>query len=152
MINPIVVYYQKKNESVQYNTGLAITDATRGTSKDKLYQDLNLWKTEGDREVLSSFIILQEVLSTKLPTYLYDLIQPILNSHRNPGCYRALYCRTNLFRNSFLLFSANKWNKIGSWYQNSRFSCDVLQKAATFYNVLGKKHLRYISSTKILTS
>ena len=42
MINPIVVYYQKKNESVQYNTGLAITDATRGTSKDKLYQDLNL--------------------------------------------------------------------------------------------------------------
>ena len=52
MINPIVVYYQKKNESVQYNTGLAITDATRGTSKDKLYQDLNLWKTEGDRDDL----------------------------------------------------------------------------------------------------
>ena len=30
---------------------------------------------------------------------------PILNSHRNPGCHRALYCRTDLFQNSFSYLS-----------------------------------------------
>ena len=32
--------------------------------------------------------------------------------YRNPGCYRALYCRTDLFQNSFLPFSINEWNKL----------------------------------------
>ena len=31
-----------KTESVQYNAALAITGAIRGTSKDKLYQELGL--------------------------------------------------------------------------------------------------------------
>ena len=44
-----VIYYQPNNshlsdeiESVQYNAALAITDAIRGTSKQKLYQELGL--------------------------------------------------------------------------------------------------------------
>ena len=48
----------------------------------------------------------------KTANYLYKLISPIINSHRNPGCYRAFYCRADLFRNSFLPFSINEWNKL----------------------------------------
>ena len=55
---------------------------------------------------------MHKVLSTKLPTYLYELIPPIINSDRSPGCYSALYRRTDLFRNSFLAFSINEWNKL----------------------------------------
>ena len=55
---------------------------------------------------------LHKVLSAKLFTYLYELIPPIINSHRNPGCYRALYWSTDLFRNSFLPFSINERNKL----------------------------------------
>ena len=52
------------------------------------------------------------MLCTKLPTYLYELIPSILNFHRNPGCYRALHCRTDLFHKSYLPFSIKKWNKL----------------------------------------
>ena len=70
--------------------------------------DLNLWKTRW----LRWLCYLHKVLSTKLPTYLYELIPPIINFFCNPCCYRALYCRTDLFQNSFLPFSINKWNKL----------------------------------------
>ena len=65
-----------------------------------------------DRRWLRRLCYLHKVLSTKLLACLYELIPPIINSHRNPGCYRALYCRTDLFRNSFLPFSINEWNKL----------------------------------------
>ena len=65
-----------------------------------------------DRRWLRLLCYLHKFLSTKLIAYLYELIPPIINSHRNPGCYRALYCRTDLFRNSFLPFGINEWNKL----------------------------------------
>ena len=76
-----------------------------------MYQELGLESLK-DRRWLRRLCYLHKVLSTNLPAYLYELIPPIINSHRNPGCYRALYCRTDLFRNSFLPFSINEWNKL----------------------------------------
>ena len=35
-------YFQKKLESIQYNATLAITGATRGTSREKIYSELGL--------------------------------------------------------------------------------------------------------------
>ena len=65
-----------------------------------------------DRKWLRRLCYLHRVLPTKLPTYLYELISPVLNSHCNPNCYRALYCRPDLFWNSFLPSSINEWNKL----------------------------------------
>ena len=75
-----------------------------------MYQELSLESLKGRRR-LRQLCYLHNVLSTKLPTYFYDLIPPIINSHRNPGCYRTLYCRTDLFRNCFSPLSMNEWNK-----------------------------------------
>ena len=104
-----VIYEQPNNNrlsdklgSIQYHAALAITGAIRGTSREKLYQELGL-ESMKDRRWLRRLCYSHKVLSTKLPTYLYELIPPIINSHRNPGCYRALHCRTDLFRNSFLM-------------------------------------------------
>ena len=55
---------------------------------------------------------LYKIISTKLPPCLYDLIPPLQKSHRYPGCFKALRCRTELFRNSFLSFTVNEWNKL----------------------------------------
>ena len=71
-------------ESNQYNATLAITGAIRGTSREKLYQELGLESLK-DRKWLRRLCYLYMVLSAKLPTYLYELIPPILNSHCNPG-------------------------------------------------------------------
>ena len=72
-----------------------------------------------DRRWLRRICYFHRVLSTKLPTYLYELISPIINSHHNPGCYRTwLYCRTDLFWNFFLPFSTNEWTKLDPEIRN----------------------------------
>ena len=62
---------------------------------------------------------LYKIISTKLPPYLYDLILPLQRSHRYPGCFKTSRCRTELFRNSFLPFTVNEWNKLNSDIKNS---------------------------------
>ena len=91
--------YQEKHESVQYNAVLAITSAIRGTSSKKLSQELDLGSLKG-RTWPRRICYFQKALSRKLPIYLYKLAAPILKSHRNAGCYRVLYCRTDAFRSS----------------------------------------------------
>ena len=59
-----------KIESVQYNAALAINDTIRGTSKEKLYQELRLESLK-DRRWLRRISYLYKIASTKLPTYLY---------------------------------------------------------------------------------
>ena len=75
-----VIYGQRNNsslsdkiESVQYNAVLAITGAIRGTSKDKLYQELGL-ESLRNRRWLRRMSYLYKIISTKLSPGLYDLI------------------------------------------------------------------------------
>ena len=77
-----VIYDQPNNsrlsdkiESVQYNAALAITGAIRGTSKEKLYQEVTLEPLEY-RRWLRRKSYLYKIISTKLPPYLYELITP----------------------------------------------------------------------------
>ena len=106
-----VIYDQPNNsrlsdkiESVQYNAALAITGAIRGTSKEKLYQELGLESLK-DRRWLRRMSYLYKIISTKLPPYLYELIPPLQRSHRYPGCFQTFRCRTTFFQNLFLPLS-----------------------------------------------
>ena len=90
-----------KIETVQYNTALAITGTIRGTSKEKLYQALGLESLK-DKRWLRRMSYLYKIISTKLPPYLYELVPPLQRSHRYPGCFQTLRCKTTLFQNSFL--------------------------------------------------
>ena len=103
-----VIYDQPNNsrlsdkiESVQYNAALAITGAIRGTSGEKLYQELGLESLK-DRRWLKRMSYLYKIISTKLPTYFHELIPPLQRSHQYPGCFQTLHCRTTFFPNSFL--------------------------------------------------
>ena len=60
-----------------------------------------------------------KIISTKSPPYLYEIIPPLRRSHRYPSCFKTLRCRTELFRNSFLTFTVNKWNKLDSDIKSS---------------------------------
>ena len=82
-----------------------------------MYEELGLESLK-DRRWLRRLCYLPKVLSTKLPTYLCELIPPIINPHLNPRSYRALNCRTDLFWNCFLSFSINKWNKLDTDIRN----------------------------------
>ena len=52
-------------------------------------------------------VLLHKVEFTKLPSYLYELMSRVLNSHRDTGCYKAINYTTDLIRKSFLNFSFN---------------------------------------------
>ena len=78
-----VIYYQHNNsilsdkiKSVQYNAVLAITGAIRGTSKERLYQQLGL-ESLSNRRWLRRMSYLYKIISTKSPPYLYQLILPL---------------------------------------------------------------------------
>ena len=97
-------HFSDKIESVQYNATLAINGAIRGTSKEKLYQELGLESLQ-DRRWLRRMSY-----STKLPPYLYQLILPLQRSHRYPRCFQTFRCSTTFFLISFLPFTITEWN------------------------------------------
>ena len=120
-----VIYDQPNNsswsdkiESVQYNAVLAITSAIRGTSKEKLNQELGL-ESLRNRKLLRRMSYLYKIISTKSPSYLYELIPLLQMSHRYPGCFKTLRCRIEHFRNLFLPFTVNEWKKLDSDTKNS---------------------------------
>ena len=138
-----VIYDQPNNttlsdkiESVLYNAALAITGAIRGTSKEKLCQELVL-ESLRNRKWLRRMSYLYKIISTKLLPYLYDLIPPLQMSHRYPGCFKTLRCRTELFRNSFLPFTLNEWNKLNSDIKNSDSYEMFLKKLLAFIRPVG---------------
>ena len=46
-------------------------------------------------------LIINKVVSTKLPAYIYDFIPPLRQSQRHPNIFNSLSCRTEYFKNSF---------------------------------------------------
>ena len=138
-----VIYDQPNNsrlsdkiESVQYNAALAITGTIRGTSKEKLYQELGLESLK-DRRWLRRMSYLYKIISTKLPPYLYELIPPLQRSHRYPSCFQTFRCRTTFFQNSFLPFAITEWNKLDSDIKNIDSHAMFRKKLLAFIRPLG---------------
>ena len=90
---PNLSYLTNKTESVECNAVLAITCTIRGTSKEKLYQKLSFGSLR-ERRLLRRLCYLYKILSTKQPTYFYDLIPSCPGSLRNKGCIHEIFCRT----------------------------------------------------------
>ena len=61
-------------ESVQYKAALVVSGAWKGTSKDRLYQDLG-WESLYHRRSLRRLCIFYDVLKNKYPTYLSDTVE-----------------------------------------------------------------------------
>ena len=125
-----------KIESVQYNAVLAITNAIRGTSKEKLHQELGI-ESLRNRRWLRRMSYLYKIISTKSPPYLYELIPLLQRSHRYPGCFKTLRCRTELFQKSFLPFTVNEWNKLNSDIKSSDSYATFRKKLLAFIRPVG---------------
>ena len=105
--------FTKSIESIQYNAALAITGTIRGTSTEKLYQELGLEYLSSRRwfRRLSTFY---KIFKTKSPFYLYSLI-PKINvnrSSRTKDSIPLLRNRTETFKNSFFPNAIEQWNKL----------------------------------------
>ena len=111
--------FQDKLESVQYNTALAITGPIRGSSREKLYQELGLESLKSRRwyRKLCSFLKLKK---NKHPSYLFDIIPKVLSARttRNHNNIIIFNVKHEYFRNSFFPSTVIEWNKLDNNIRN----------------------------------
>ena len=100
--------FQQKVETIQYNAALAITGAIRGSSREKLYQELGL-ETLQQRRWYRKLCCFYKILKSQSPKYLYSII-PIHNmSYRTRQCNKipAINVKHDFFKNNFFSFNNN---------------------------------------------
>ena len=94
--------FHQKLESIQYNTALAITGAIRGTSSEKLYQELGLESLQQRRwyRKLCTFF---KIIKENSPDYLSNIIPKNNSNHRTKNFYNIpqFNIKSNFFKNSF---------------------------------------------------
>ena len=110
-----------KIESVQYNASLAITGAIRGTSQEKLYQELGLESLKR-RRWLRRMCYFYKLIKTQKSLYLFNLIPPKLNSLRHPNSYSVMRCRNDYFKIFFIPYVTREWNRLSTEIRNSTSS------------------------------
>ena len=98
---------------IQYNTALAITGAIKGTSKEKLWNELGL-ECLIDRGWMWRLCLFHKIYNLKLPKYLNNLIQSVnlFFDTTNNTNVPFLNCRTEYFKNSFFPNVITELNKL----------------------------------------
>ena len=116
-----VIYDQPHNdsfcnniESVQYNAALAITGAIRGSSRERLYQELGL-ESLRERRWYRRLVYFFNIVSGNSPEYLCSLLPTKQCSYdlaRN-NMFRNFNMNTDYFKNYFFPYCVEEWNKLG---------------------------------------
>ena len=96
------ISFPDRLESVQYNACLAITGAIRGTSKEKLYQELGL-ESLRLRRWYRKLCLFYKIFKNQHPEYLFHLI-PVRHAPyttKNVHILPIFKSKHNFFKNSF---------------------------------------------------
>ena len=98
--------FHDKLESIQYNACLAIHDAIRGTSSEKIYQELGLESLKS-RRWFRKLCHFYKIFNEKSPSYLLKLIPNFNRVHNTRLSYNIppIKVRLDYFKNSFFSFS-----------------------------------------------
>lgn len=97
-----------RTESIQHNIVPATTGSIRGSSRKKLYQELGLEDLHQRRWMSRCFCLLDKVLSTEKPTYIYALLPSLWKAFRDPNTFNAFSYRTEYFEN-FVFLECYQW-------------------------------------------
>ena len=94
--------FHQKLESIQYNACLAITGTIRGTSKEKLYQEIGLEPLQL-RRWYRKLGMFYKIFKSKSPQYLFKLIPEKTSSYvtRNAENIPLFNIKHNFYKNSF---------------------------------------------------
>ena len=160
-----VIYDQPHNdtfcrriESLQYNAALAITGAIKGSSRDRLYQELGL-ESLSNRRWYRRLVYFFKIVSLSSPNYLHALLPNKQRSYdpRRNDLFRNYTFHTDYFNNSFFPFCVREWNKLGSDLRNSpsisMFKKCLLEfirpKERPVYNVIDPSGLKLLTRLRV---
>ena len=98
--------FHKYLEPIQYNAAIAITGAIRGTSSEKLFQELGLESLKS-RGWLRKLCLFYKTFHKKSSSYLFQLISPKNNVYATRSSQSkkisSFKTRHNFFKDSFFL-------------------------------------------------
>ena len=105
--------FHDKLESSQFNAGLAITGAIRGTSSEKIYQELGLESLKS-RRWFRKTCHLYKIFNEKSPSYIFNLVPNFNRVHNTRFNYNIppIKVRHDCFKNSFYPSLISEWNKL----------------------------------------
>ena len=105
--------FHRKLESIQYSACLAITDTVRGTSYEKLNQELDL-ETLQSRRWFRKLCLFYKIVNNQSPSYLFDYIPSTdrIYNTRNAADVPWIKSKHNFFKNSYIPSTIIEWNKL----------------------------------------
>ena len=109
-----------KIESLWYNVPLAITEAIRGSSKEKLYHELS-FEYLRSRRCLKKLCIFYKIVVNKSLNYLYNYVSAVNKSYQTGSGNKFLHMcfRTEYFANSFFPYTIKEWNNLSQEIRKS---------------------------------
>ena len=102
-------YLMNTLERIQYHAALAITGTWKGTSLNKIYDELG-WESLSDRRWSRRLFQFYKIQNNLTPAYLKEPVPPIrthLFGNRSGNVLNEIRCKSNSFRNSFY-----PWNQV----------------------------------------
>ena len=159
-----IIYDQPQNESfcdklesVQYKAALAITGAIKGTSPEKIYQELGLESLK-NRRWYKRLCCMFKIMNEEAPKYLTNMIpkgqQTIVTRNSNTPTF---YCRTDCFKYSFFPSTLKDWFNLDASIRNSEsiaiFKSRLLSLIRPFqsnvYNILDSIGLKLLTRLRL---
>ena len=106
-------YFHQRLEPIQYNSALSITGAIRGTSKEKLYQELGFESLQS-RRWFQKLSLFYKIIESESPSYLFHLNSKPLTSYSTCNYENLSPIKTyhSLFKNTFFPSTITEWNKL----------------------------------------
>ena len=109
-------------ERVQYHAARIITGTWKGTSTNKLYEELG-WESLSDRRWSRRLISFFKIHKGITPVYLSDNLPPkrrLLYGKVNPNIYQSIRCKTSRYKKSFFPDAIESWNNLGMDFHESK--------------------------------
>ena len=152
--------FHAKLESLQYNASLAITGAIKGSSTEKIYEELGL-ETLKSRRWYRKMSFLYKVLKNESPSYLFqNTPNAQRQSHRqtrNSGKIPSISVKHDYFKNSFFPSAITEWNKLDCYIKNSDsfaiFKKRILEfirpKPNSIFNIHNPLGIEYLTRLRV---
>ena len=123
--------FQNKIEQVQYRACLAITNAIRGTSRERLYNELGLHSLI-ERCWRSKLIFFYKIMKGLLPEYLFSYLDFSTQEKYSlrlstTSMIRPFSSKKKFFKNTFFPYCISEWNKLTVEIKNVK-SINIFKK------------------------
>ena len=152
-------YLMEKLESVQYSAALAVSGTWRGTSKERLYEELG-WESLSASRWYRHLVLLYKFITSTTPDYTHVPIPALHLSNyslRTQPSVGQIWTRTEKFKSSFYPNSLLEWNRLDPEIRESSsfslFKKRLLLKIRPFHNsvygIYNPKGISYLTQLRV---